>query len=44
MRKILLIVLAALFAAPLLSACGAPIDPADRPFQDRVCAPGYPSC
>jgi hypothetical protein len=42
MQKILIVLIAMVLAAPLLTACGAPIDEADRPFQDRI-RPGYPS-
>jgi len=35
--KTLLVLLALLLAAPLLSACGAPINPDDRPLADRMC-------
>lgn len=41
MRKTLLAIAALLLAAPLLVACGDPIDPEKRPLGDRNCTPGY---
>ena len=37
MRKTLLALIAMLLAAPLLAACGDPINPEDRPLADRIC-------
>ncbi len=37
MRKTLLALFALLLAAPLLAACGEPINPEDRPLGDRIC-------
>ncbi len=37
MRKTLLALFALLLAAPLLAACGDPINYEDRPLGDRIC-------
>lgn len=37
MRKTLLALIIMLLAAPLLTACGDPINYEDRPLADRVC-------
>lgn len=37
MHKTLLAILVLLIAAPLLSACGDPINYEDRPLADRMC-------
>jgi hypothetical protein len=37
MRKTLLALIAMLLAAPLLIACGDPINYEDRPLGDRLC-------
>lgn len=37
MRKTLLALIAMLLAAPLLTACGEPINYEDRPLGDRIC-------
>lgn len=37
MRKTLLALITILLAAPLLTACGEPINYEDRPLGDRMC-------
>lgn len=41
--KTLFAVIALLLAAPMLSACGDPINYNDRPLADRMCVPAYPT-